>query len=207
GRGPPGRVPTRVERAGAVPSATPGHAQVLGAPRGAPAILGGAMLKPATRVGLKPVTHRNAASPPGPVTSLQATNVTDTSVSLSWVNPTGPNFAGVMIRRAAGTTPPSSPTSGVLVATEASPGTSRPTTAGRTPSPPPPSSDLTPAPRPGLRPVAHRTAASPPGPVTSLQATSVTDTSVSLSWVNPTGPNFAGVMIRRAAGTTPPSSP
>ena len=55
-------------------------------------------------------------TPPGPVTGLTAT-LTATSVALSWTNPTNSDFAGVMIRRKAGTTAPASPTDGTLVTT------------------------------------------------------------------------------------------
>jgi PKD domain len=55
-------------------------------------------------------------SAPGPVTGLHLVSTTSSSITLSWTNPTAPDFAGVMIRRAVGTTPPASPTDGSLVA-------------------------------------------------------------------------------------------
>ena len=40
-------------------------------------------------------------------------------LTLSWTNPTAPDFAGVMIRRAVGPAAPASPTAGTLVTTTA----------------------------------------------------------------------------------------
>src|SRR5690606_25347554 len=64
-----------------------------------------------------------APKPPAPVTGVSAA-AAQTSVALSWTNPTTASFTGVMIRRAAGATAPSSPTTGTLVADVAKPGTS-----------------------------------------------------------------------------------
>jgi hypothetical protein len=101
-----------------------------------------------------------------------------------------------MIRRAAGATPPSSPTSGTLVAKVAAPGTSY-TDAGLTASTTYSYAlfaySSTPYYSGGVG-ITAATAGSGPGPVTSLKVTTVTNTAVSLSWVNP-------------AGATPPSSP
>src|SRR5258708_33708102 len=108
-----------------------------------------------------------------------------------------------MIRRAAGAAPPSSPTSGTLVATVAAPGTSYKNTglsASKTYSYALFAYDSTPS----YSAPADLTVTTAPAPVTSLTVTGTTSSSVSLSWVNPTGSNFAGVMIRRAVGTTPP---
>ena len=52
---------------------------------------------------------------PGPVTSPAVAGNTGTSISLSWTNPTGPDFAGVVVRRAEGTTAPGSPTEGTAI--------------------------------------------------------------------------------------------
>jgi hypothetical protein len=62
-------------------------------------------------------------TPPGPVSVLSATSPTDTAVTLTWTNPTDVDFAGVLIRRAIGTTPPASPTDGTGVADVAAPAT------------------------------------------------------------------------------------
>ena len=61
-------------------------------------------------------------TPPGPVTGVGATK-TATTVSLSWTNPGAGDLAGVMIRRAAGGTPPATASSGTLVASVTAPGT------------------------------------------------------------------------------------
>ena len=61
---------------------------------------------------------------PGPVTALQTSDVTTSRVVLSWTNPGDGDFAGVLIRRAVGSVPPSSPTTGALVANLAAPGQS-----------------------------------------------------------------------------------
>jgi hypothetical protein len=53
-------------------------------------------------------------TPPGPVTAVNASPAS-TSVTLSWTNPSSADFAGVMIRRAVGGTPPASTTAGTLV--------------------------------------------------------------------------------------------
>ena len=62
-------------------------------------------------------------NPPGPVSGVTATPST-TSIDLSWTNPADADLAGVMIRRAAGATPPASATSGTLVTDAAKPATS-----------------------------------------------------------------------------------
>jgi protocatechuate 3,4-dioxygenase beta subunit len=57
------------------------------------------------------------STPPQPVTDLRMAGNTARSISLSWTNPTDPDFAGVLIRRAAGDTPPITASDGTLVAT------------------------------------------------------------------------------------------
>jgi protocatechuate 3,4-dioxygenase beta subunit len=57
------------------------------------------------------------STPPGPVTDLHLADNDARSISLSWTNPTDPDFAGVLIRRAAGDSPPVSAADGTLVAT------------------------------------------------------------------------------------------
>ncbi len=144
------------------------------------------------------------------MTGLAVTGATTTSITLSWTNPGDGDLAGVMIRRAAGSTPPSSPTSGTLVTQKSgtshtdsglSPGTqyayavfaydevpnysTGATMTGTTSEPP----DTT-----------------PPGPVTGVGATK-TATTVKLTWTNPGAADFAGVVIRRAQGPTAPTTP
>ena len=157
-------------------------------------------------------TQAPDATPPGAVTGLSVTDTTTTSITLSWTNPGDGDLAGVMIRRAAGSTPPSSPTSGTLVVQKSGtshtdtglsastqysyavfaydevPNYASGTTTSGTTDPEPP--DTT-----------------PPGAVTGLSVTATTTTSITLSWTNPGDGDLAGVMIRRAAGSTPPSSP
>jgi hypothetical protein len=58
-----------------------------------------------------------AYSVPGPVTVAQAGGVTTSSVTLTWVNPPDAGFAGVVIRRAEGTVPPESVSSGQAAVT------------------------------------------------------------------------------------------
>jgi protocatechuate 3,4-dioxygenase beta subunit len=69
---------------------------------------------------------------------------------------------------------------------------------GPTASPPAPGSSH---PGPALKPPRDST---PPQPVTDLRMAGNTARSISLAWANPTDPDFAGVLIRRAAGDTPP---
>jgi hypothetical protein len=63
-----------------------------------------------------PPTVSRASTPPPPVSKLGLTGNDTHSISLSWINPTDPNFAGVLIRRAAGGTPPIAASDGTLVA-------------------------------------------------------------------------------------------
>jgi Cutinase/Fibronectin type III domain len=150
------------------------------------------------------------ATPPGPVTALRATPAT-TSIALAWANPADASLTGVMIRRLAGGTPPSSATAGTLVIDAAKPATSY-TDAGLAPGTQysyalfahdgvpnyanPAAKSVTTASAPDT---------TPPGPVTNLTATP-TSSSVALSWSNPSDADFAGVVIRRAVGATPPAS-
>ena len=55
-------------------------------------------------------------TPPQPVTGLRMAANAARSISLAWVNPTDPDFDGVLIRRAAGDTPPVTASDGTLVA-------------------------------------------------------------------------------------------
>ncbi len=156
------------------------------------------------------VTITTSATPPpapGPVTGLTATPAA-TSIALSWDNPPGGDFTGVMIRRAVGSVPPSSPTAGTLVTqTAGSVASYRDTglAAGTTysyalfafNSVPEYSAAAT---------ITAATLTPATGPVTGVTATA-SATVVTLSWTNPSDSDFAGVMIRRAVGSVPPSSP
>lgn len=57
------------------------------------------------------------STPPEPVTDLRMARNAARTISLAWVNPTDPDFAGVLIRRAAGGTAPVTASDGTLVAT------------------------------------------------------------------------------------------
>ena len=78
------------------------------------------------------ITQAPDTTAPGPVTAVSASNPTTTSLTLSWTNPTDADLTGVMIRRATGTTPPTTPTAGTLVTDKARPGTTH-TDTGLTP--------------------------------------------------------------------------
>ncbi|HWX27199.1 MAG TPA: Ig-like domain-containing protein, partial [Steroidobacteraceae bacterium] len=55
-------------------------------------------------------------TPPGPVTALRIVPADD-GLHIEWTNPSDADYAGVMIRRSEGDTPPSSPASGTLITT------------------------------------------------------------------------------------------
>ena len=61
------------------------------------------------------------STPPGPVHKLRMAGNDAHSITLAWDNPGGPDFAGVLIRRAAGSTPPIAAADGTLVAALSSP--------------------------------------------------------------------------------------
>jgi hypothetical protein len=140
---------------------------------------------------------------PDPVTNVLVTRTTTSTIGLKWKDPIGKGFSGVIIRRASGKAPPSSPTAGVKVA---SVGTS--------------TTDLTVS---GLKAgsgysfalFSHNlattlhakadtlTATTTPHSVTHLTAHAGSGT-VKLSWTDPSGSDFNGVVIRRAVGNNAP---
>ncbi|MEO7261336.1 MAG: carboxypeptidase regulatory-like domain-containing protein [Jatrophihabitantaceae bacterium] len=63
-----------------------------------------------------PLKPSRNSTPPDPVTKLSLTGNDPHSISLGWINPADPDFAGVLIRRAAGGTPPMAASDGTLVA-------------------------------------------------------------------------------------------
>ncbi|MGW0579855.1 IPT/TIG domain-containing protein [Streptomyces sp. NPDC002920] len=73
--------------------------------------------------GTSPVTAggRFTYAAPGAVTAAEIDGVTTTGATLTWTNPTDAAFRGVMIRRAAGTVAPATPTSGTLAASTSGP--------------------------------------------------------------------------------------
>jgi hypothetical protein len=163
----------------------------------------------------QPVTVNVAAArtvdttPPGPVTYLAAT-ASPTGIQLSWNNPTDTDFASVTIRRAVGTTPPATDTDGTLVATVPTPGQSFVDdgidNTGATYS-----YSLFALDNAGNVSLAASITvqsidSTPPGSVTDLTAATSAD-GIQLAWSNPSDSDFAGVVIRRAEGSTAPSSP
>jgi hypothetical protein len=60
---------------------------------------------------------------PGPVNAPSAIGSPQSGVRLSWANPTADSYAGVMIRRAVGTTAPATPGAGTLVGDVVAPAT------------------------------------------------------------------------------------
>jgi outer membrane protein assembly factor BamB len=151
------------------------------------------------------LSHDNTA--PGPVTDLVATS-TQSTVTLSWVNPLAGDLTGVMVRRAAGATPPVSPMVGTLVSDAAgtsvtdtglSPGTQYSYTVF--------AHDAVPnyAAGAGATIATKVLDSSPPGPVTALSV-SATARTVTLNWTNPAAADLEGVLIRRAPGATPPAT-
>ncbi len=147
---------------------------------------------------------------PGPVTALAASASTSTSITLSWTNPSNGDFAGVLIRRAAGSSPPTTPTAGTPVV-DTTGAAAAFTDAGLQPG-----TVYSYAlfahdgiPNHALAATVSATTqaasdTSAPGPVTGLHTTDVTRISITLAWTNPADADFAGVIIRRADGATPP---
>jgi chitodextrinase len=130
--------------------------------------------------------------------------VTSDSAILSWVNPTDKDFTGVTIRRAVGPQAPTSPVGGTAVTD-----TTRNVTTFK-------DSGLAANTQYSYALFAHDassnfsraavTLRTQRLPVTGLNATQVTRTSIALAWTNPDDVDFTGVTIRRADGPTPPVS-
>src|SRR5450631_1679923 len=156
------------------------------------------------------------ASPPAPtmgaVSGLVVTGTTTNSVALSWTNPQEPGLilTGVMIRRAVGPVPPTSPTDGTLAGNTASTSTNSfldyGLAAGTQYSYALFAYNIVPDYSVGV-PITATTATM--GAVSGLVVTGTTTNSVALSWTNPQEPGLilTGVMIRRAVGPVPPTSP
>jgi len=142
---------------------------------------------------------------PDAVTRLQVAGISRQSATLTWVNPADKDFAGVTIRRAEGAAAPTSQVSGTAV-TDTDRNETSFTDTGLT-------ADTTYTyalfAHDGSRNYSRATVVTLRTGrfgVTSLVTTTVTRTSVALAWVNPTDAAFAGVIVRRADGPTPPSS-
>ena len=152
-------------------------------------------------------------TPPGPVTGLAVTGTTTSSITLSWTNPGDADFTGAVVRRSAGPTPPSSPTAGTPVADVAKPGatvTDSGLAAGTQYSYAVFAHDAVPnhaAAATLTTTTATQPDTTPPGPVTAVSVTGATSSTLTLSWTNPPDADLAGVVVRRAQGPTPPSTP
>lgn len=157
-------------------------------------------------------------TPPGPVTALASGGVGQNYVAFNWTNPIDADFAGVMIRRATGSTPPASTTAGTLVTSTGPTATAWIDGSDSPAGAPAPNTtysyslfafDAVPnySPRASitLTTLATTGDVTPPGPVTSLGALPG-ETSVGLGWTNPVDADFAGVRIRRANGATAPAT-
>lgn len=148
-------------------------------------------------------------TPPGPVTGLSASEVGSDHVTLSWTNPADGDFAGVMIRRRLGTTPPGR-TGGDLVAQVGAP-TNSFADYGVTSSTDYAYAVFAYDEVPNFSAGAAATTTTlrydvtPPGPLTDLRQSAATTTSIDLAWTNPTDADYAGVEVRRALGTVPPA--
>lgn len=141
-----------------------------------------------------------AATTPARVSRLTAT-VSSTSVRLSWTNPSG--IVGTVVRYQSGLTAPATPGSGhaggtlrvpehAVTITRLVPGTAYSFSVFTLNSQRRYSA---------AAPLTTRTA---PAPVTALHA-SVTDTSATLVWTNPTTRTLAGELVRRSTGSTYPT--
>ena len=158
------------------------------------------------------VTHPPDTTPPGAVTSLTITGATASSLAIGWTNPHDADFAGVMIRRAVGTAPPATRTSGTLVA-DMGPGATQHVDSGLSDGTtysyalfaydqvPNYASGAT-----GQGTTLTPADATPPGPVTTVTVTGATSSSLTIGWTNPGDADYQGVMIRRTVGSTPPAT-
>jgi chitodextrinase len=143
---------------------------------------------------------------PRPVTGIQVSGLSLDSATLTWFNPSDKDFTGVTIRRTTGSVAPASQVDGTAVTdtdrnatTFADTGLTADTTYTYALFAHDGSRNFSRAAVVTLRTGRFG--------VTGLEASSVTRTSVSLAWTNPTDDAFAGVVIRRAEGSTPPTSP
>jgi hypothetical protein len=155
-------------------------------------------------------------TPPVPVSNLSVSilSVGDNFLSLSWTNPTDADFTGVMIRRLAGATAPATISDGTLVRDFNDPANyvvDAGLTAGTQYSYAVFAHDGSGNFATGVNVTSTTTGTPPhlvpPGLVTGLAATVLSDNSVKLDWVNPSDADFAGVTIRRADGPIAPASP
>jgi PKD domain/Fibronectin type III domain len=164
-----------------------------------------------TRIIIAAENPGSDRTPPGPVTAMTISGLTDTTATLSWTNPTDVDLTGAVIRRAPGDTAPATVTDGTAVTDLAVPATSF-TDTGLSPDTAYSyavfAHDATPN-YAAATDLSLRTAVGPdhsaPAPVTDLVATA-TDTTVALSWTNPTDADLTGAVIRRALGDSAPAT-
>jgi len=142
---------------------------------------------------------------PRAVSSLQVSEISLDSATLSWVNPIDKDFTGVTIRRAAGANAPASQLDGTAVKDTDQSATTFTDTG------------LTAGTEYSYALFAHDSSGNYSRAsvvtlrtgrfgVSFLEARSVTRNAVTLVWANPTDDAFAGVIVRRAEGPTPPAS-
>ena len=139
------------------------------------------------------------------MSTLQVSEISLDSATLTWVNPTDKDFTGVTIRRAAGAMAPASQLDGTAVKDtdrNATTFTDTGLTAGTEYSYALFAHDSS----GNYSRAAVVTLRTGRFGVSFLQATSVTRNTVTLAWANPTDDAFAGVIVRRAEGPTPPAS-
>jgi titin len=153
------------------------------------------------------VTVRTQAkTPPGNVTGLSATPLDDGSIQLNWTNPGDSDFAGVRLCRATGATAPTLPCGIKLAKPADSYNDSRNLIPGQVYTYSVFAYDTVGSTASGAH-VSATPLATPPGNVTDLTATTLSDSSIKLDWTNPGDSDFAGVRICRAIGDTAPTLP
>ncbi len=141
-------------------------------------------------------------TPPGVVKKVTTSDVTHNHVTLSWTNPATGDFAGVMIRRRSGATPPTK-SGGTLVGTTGAFSTSF-DDFGLDPSKTYTYGLFSFDEVPNYSVAVPKTITTPsddvvaPGPVTDLRAVSATTTSISFAWTNP-----GDSRLRRSRGSSP----
>ncbi|MFN8167715.1 MAG: fibronectin type III domain-containing protein [Candidatus Nanopelagicales bacterium] len=150
--------------------------------------------------------------PPGSVIALTVGTRTTSSIQLSWTNPTDADLASIVVRRATGSAPPATVTSGTAVVLPSATATSlvdTGLTAGTQYSYAVFAQDAMPN---SSGPVSVTTSTldpvdtTAPGPVTALTVGTRTTSSIQLSWTNPTDADLASILVRRATGPTPPAT-
>lgn len=164
-----------------------------------------------------PATITVPTSFPGPVTQALAVVDSPNSVTLTWTNPANDQLKKVIVRRAVGTTPPATPSSGsnvtlpaAVTQTVTDTGLSAGTTYSWSIFAQDRIGNISPL-GSGSTAVANNGGIEPPpgggdgpGPVTNLEAPIVTSAKVNLSWQYPSG--TVRVIVRGMPGTTPPAT-